>query len=110
MALISPQAMAVTGTAPTFSTPTASDTLAPTDRGVYIVRTTGTATTVALVVPGNDDFGQARPDVSVSVGATAVHVIPLSAYARLAADPTTGLITITHSGALTGVTSCYITI
>ena len=109
MALISPQAMAVTGTAPTFSAPTASDTLAPTDRGVYIVRTTGTATTVVMVVPGNDSFGQARPDVSVSVGATAVHAIPLTAY-QAAADPTTGLITITHSGALTGVTSCYITI
>jgi hypothetical protein len=101
--------MAVTGTAPTFSAPTASDTMAPTDRGVYIVRTTGTATTVALVIPGNDEFGQAKPDVSVSVAATAVHVIPLTAYTR-AADATTGLITVTHSGALTGVTSCYITI
>jgi len=109
MALISPQAMAVTGTAPTFSAPTASDTMAPTDRGVYIVRTTGTATTVVMVVPGNDEFGQARPDVSVSVGATAVHAIPLTAYVR-AADATTGLITVTHSGALTGVTSCYLTI
>ena len=109
MALISPQAMAVTGTAPTFSAPTASDTLAPSDRGVYIVRTTGTATTVAMVIPGTDEYGQAKPDVSVSVGATAVHVIPLTAYTR-AADATTGLITVTHSGALTGVTSCYITI
>lgn len=109
MALISPQAMAVTGTAPTFSAPTATDTLAPTDRGVYIVRTTGTATTVVMIVPGNDEFGQAKPDVSVSVAATAVHCIPLTAFVR-AADSTTGLVSITHSGALTGVTSAYITI
>lgn len=108
MALISPQAMAVTGTAPTFSAPTASDTLAPTDRGLYIVRTTGTSTTVVMVIPGNDAFGQARPDVSVAVGATAVHVIPLAAYVQ--AVDATGTITVTHSGALTGVTSCYITI
>lgn len=109
MALISPQAMAVTGTAPTFSAPTASDTLNPRDRGVYIVRTTGTATTVVVVIPGNDELGQARPDVSVSVGATAVHVIPMAAYVKYA-DQTTQLLTVTHSGALTGVTSAYITI
>jgi len=109
MALISPQAAAVTGTAPTFSAPTASDTMAPSDRGVYIVRTTGTSTNVVMVIPGNDEFGQARPDVTVAVGATAVHVIPLTAYVR-AADATTGLITVTHSGALTGVTSAYVTI
>lgn len=109
MALISPQAAAVTGTAPTMSAPTASDTLAPTDRGVYIVRTTGTATTVAIVIPGNDELGLARPDASIAVGATALHVIPLTAYAKYA-DATTGLLTITHSGALTGVTSAYVTI
>lgn len=108
MALISPQAVTVTGLAPTFSAPTASDTLVPSDRGVYIVRTTGTSTNVVIVVPGNDDFGQARPDVTFAVGATSVHVIPLTAYVR-AAD-STGVITITHSGALTGVTSCYLTI
>lgn len=109
MALISPQAMAVTGTAPTFSTPTASDTLVPSDRGVYIVRTTGTSTNVVLVIPGNDQWGSARPDVTVAVGATSVHAIPLAGYVP-AADATTGMITVTHSGALTGVTSCYITI
>jgi hypothetical protein len=104
MALISPQAMAVTGTAPTFSAPTASDTMAPADRREYIVRTTGTSTNVVFVIPGNDEFGQARPDVTVAVGATSVVIIPLTAYVR-AADATTGLITVTHSGALTGVTS-----
>src|SRR4051812_34585819 len=109
MALISPQAIAVTGTAPTFSAPSASDTLVPTDRGAYIVRTTGTSTNVVMTVAGNDEFGQARPDVTVAVGATAVVVIPLTAYTR-GIDTTTGTLTVTHSGALTGVTSCFITI
>ena len=108
MALISPQAVSVTGLAPTFSTPTASDTLVPNDRGVYIVRTTGTSTNVVLVIPGNDTFGQARPDVTVAVGATSVHAIPLTAYQG--AIDATGTITVTHSGALTGVTSCYLLI
>lgn len=108
MALISAQAAAVTGTSPTFSAPTASDTLTPTDRGLYIVRTTGTATTVVLVIPGNDEYGQARPDVSSTLGATDVRVFPMTAYTR--AVDANGLITITHSGALTGVTSAYVTI
>ena len=109
MALISPQAAAVTGTSPTFSAPTATDTIRPTDRGVYIVRTTGTATTVGFTIPGNDDLGQARPDPSSALGATDVRVFPMTAYAKYA-DPVTGLLTITHSGALTGVTSAYVTI
>lgn len=109
MALISPQAAAVTGTSPTFSAPSASDTLRPSDRGVYIVRTTGTSTNVVMTIPGNDQWGSARPDVTVAVGATDIKVIPLTAYVA-AADATTGLITVTHSGALTGVTSAYVTI
>jgi hypothetical protein len=109
MGLIAPQAIAVTGTAPTFSAPTASDTMTAIDRGVYIVRTTGTSTNVVFVVPGNDNHGQARPDVTVAVGATAVHAIALAGYVD-SNDPTTNVITVTHSGALTGVTSCLITV
>ena len=108
MPTINPQAMAVTGTSPTFSAPTASDVLAPTDRGVYIVRTTGTATTVVLVIPGNDVFGQAKPDVSSTLGATDVRAFPMTAYTQ--AVDSNFQITITHSGALTGVTSAYVTI
>ena len=109
MALISSQAAAVTGTAPTMSAPTASDTLRPNDRGFYIVRTTGTATNVTLQVEGLDEFGQPRADVVVAVGATALVVIPLTAYTR-AVSLTTGLLTVIHSGALTGVTSAFVTI
>lgn len=109
MALISPQSMAVTGTSPTFSAPSASDTLVPNERGVYLVRTTGTATTVVFDIPGNDSFGQAKPNVSNTLGATDIKAFPTIAYIA-AADATTGTVTITHSGALTGVTSAYILI
>jgi hypothetical protein len=107
MALISPQSVTVTGLAPTFSAPSASDTMAPDSRRVYLVRTTGTATNVVIVVPGNNKHGQANPDVTFAVGATSVHVIPLAGYVD---DATSGVITVTHSGALTGVTSCLLSI
>lgn len=108
MALITQQPMAVTGTSPTFSAPTASDTLAPGDRSAYIVRTTGTATTVVFVVPGNDVFNQPKPDMSSTLGATDLRVFPLTAFQ--AAVDASGLVNVTHSGALTGVTSALITI
>ncbi len=107
MALITAQAVPVAGLSPTMSAPTASDTLVPNERGVYIVRSTGTSTNVVLVVPGNDSRGQARPDVTYAVAATDLKVIPLIGFMD-AADPTTGVITVTHSGALTGVTSAYV--
>ena len=109
MALISPQPVTVTGLAPTFSAPTASDTMTALPNAVYVVRTTGTSTNVVIVVPGNDSHGQARPDVTFAVGATSVHAISLVGYVD-SNDPTTNVITVTHSGALTGVTSCLLTI
>jgi hypothetical protein len=107
MALITPQSVTVTGLAPVFSAPTASDTMAPADRRIYVVRTTGTATNVVIVVPGNNKHGQANPDVTFAVGATSVHVINLAGYVD---DATAGVITVTHSGALTGVTSCLLSL
>ncbi len=107
MALISPQAQAVTGTSPVFTAPTASDTFRPMERGALLIRTTGTATTATFVVPGNDTFGQAKPDVAVAASATDVKVVPTVAYVG-AADTATGLVTVTFSGALTGVTVAYV--
>lgn len=109
MALIAAQPAPVIGFAPTMSAPTASDTMVPTDRSFYLVRTTGTATNVTLQVEGNDEFNQARPDVVFAVGATALAIIPLTAYTRAVAVAT-GLLTVLHSGALTGVTSALVTI
>ena len=108
MALIVPQAMAVTGTSPVFTTPTATDTFRPSERGVLLIRTTGTLTTATFTVPGNDQFGQARPDVAVVTGATDVKAVPTSPY--LAATDANGIVAVGFSGALTGVTVAYITV
>lgn len=109
MALIAPQAVAATGTSPTFTTPTASDTIRPQDRGVLWVRSTGTTTTVTVTIAGNDDLGQARPDPAIALAATDLKAINMTAYAKYA-DPTTGLLTVGFSGALTGVTAAYVTV
>lgn len=109
MALISPQAIAVTGTSPVFTAPTATDTIAPRDRGVLLIRTTGTLTTATFTIPGNTTFAQANPDVAVTTGATDVKAVPMAPYLA-AADPTTGLVSVGFSGALTGVTCAYLTV
>jgi len=109
MALIVPQAQAVTGTSPVFTQPTATDTIVPSDRGALVIRTTGTLTTATFTIPGNTAFGQAAPDVAVTTGATDVKVVPMAAYVQ-AIDPATGTVAIGFSGALTGVTCAYITI
>lgn len=106
MALISPQAMLVTGTSPVFSTPTASDTFRPHERGSLLIRTTGTATTATIVIPGTDDFGQAKPDVANTLAATDLKVIPTAQYAKVA--DANQVVAIGFSGALTGVTVAYI--
>ena len=108
MALITPQAMAVTGTSPVFTTPTATDTFRPSDRGVLLIRTTGTLTTATFTVPGNTTFGQAQPDVAVLTGATDVKAVPTAAYVN--ATDANGLVAVGFSGALTGVTVAYITV
>ena len=107
MALVSPQvANNNGGAAITFATPTTSETFLPNDRVAYLVLTAGTAITTSLVVPGNA-YGQARPDVAYSIGTNSNRLIgPLTADL---ADPTTGLITITHS-VTTAVTAAAISL
>ena len=101
MALVVPQAPNITGSAITYATPTTSETFVPGDNLYYHVFTVGTAITTTVVVPGTQ-YGQARPDVAISIGTNTNRIIgPLSADL---ADPTTGLVTITHS-ATTAVTA-----
>ena len=73
-----------------------------------MIRTTGTLTTATFTIPGNDDFGQANPDVAVTTAATDVKAVPMTAYTRVVSS--TGTVTVAFSGALTGVTVAYITI
>jgi len=94
------------GGAITFATPTTSETFVPGNNIYYLVLTAGTAITTTLVVPGNL-YGQARPDVAYSIGTNSNRLIGPLTYDL--ADPTTGLITITHS-ATTAVTAAAISL
>ena len=94
MALVAPQAPNITGSAITYSTPTTSETFVPGNNVYYHVKTGGTAITTTVVVPGTT-WGQANPDVAISIGTSTDRIIgPLVAAL---ADPSTGLVTITHS-------------
>lgn len=105
MALVQPQVGNNNGGAAiTFATPTTSETFVPGPNVWYLVLTAGTGITTTLVVPGSL-YGQARPDVVYTISTNSNRLIgPLTSDL---ADPTTGLITITHS-ATTAVTAAAI--
>lgn len=111
MALITAQNLAVTGTSATYGAVSASDTAAP-DLGrkyIYHVKNAGgSPDTVTIVVPGTDAFGQNKPDIAVTVTNATEKFIPLILQDQLA-DPSTGVITITHSFT-TSVTAALIAI
>lgn len=109
MALLSPQQIGITGTAINYTAVTASDTVVPDDRAFLIVKnTTGTVDNAVVIVPGAD-YGQSRPDVTVTVPITTGERMIGPLVADLA-DPTTGLVTITHSNVAAGVTSALVRI
>lgn len=106
MALLTQQQVVITGTTPSYGAVAASDTLVPDDRGFLIVKNaSGTQDNCVVVVPGTS-FGQANPDVTVTVPITTGErwIGPMTSSL---ADPTTGLITITHSQT-TSVTCAYL--
>lgn len=107
MAQLNPQQVGITGTTPAYAAVTASDTIVPDDRTFLIVKnTTATVDNAAVVVPGSV-YGQARPDVTVVVPITTGERWIGPMVADLA-DPTTGLITVTHSQVAAGVTSALV--
>lgn len=108
MALLTAQQVGITGTAVTYATPTVSDTVAPDERAFWHVKNTNAATRTATVVVPGSTYGQANPDVPVTVAAlTGDQMIgPLSAAL---ADSSTGLITLTLS-ATAGVTAAIVRI
>jgi hypothetical protein len=109
MAQIAYQQVSILGTAANLVAATSGgDTIAPSDRGALLVKN-GDASpkTVTIVTPGNDKYGQARPDIAVVVAAGATELIgPLP---QDLADPVTGQVGITYS-AVTAVTVAGITI
>jgi len=97
MALLSVQQVVQPSTTPTYGAVSASDTiLNPDDRTFLIVKNaSGTQDNVTLVITGNDQFGSAIPDPVITVPiTTGERWIPLRAAM---ADPTTSLVTVTHS-------------
>lgn len=95
MALLAYQQAAITGPATTFSAVSASDTMAPDDRGfLWVKNASGTIDSVVVVVPGTS-FGQANPDVTISVPITTGERLIGPLVASLA--DSSGVITITHS-------------
>lgn len=108
MALLAPQYPRITGTAITFSSAAGGgDTIAPAPSSVLHVRNgSGSPITVTVVVPGTDDFGQARPDIAVTVAASAHTAIgPFSSALLLNSS---GVIDITYSG-VTSLTVAHVT-
>ena len=105
MALQASQSVVITGTTPSAITPSASDTIAASSfgvNGVFLrVITTGTATNVAILDPGNTAQGNPGTVTPVAAPATGVRMILVP---NTAVSSSTGLATVTFSGALTGVT------
>lgn len=97
MALLSIQQVSEPSLTPSYAAVSASDTVVPDSRIMLHVKNAGgSPDTVTVVVPGNGPGGVAIPDMTVSVPAsTGDRMIPLVNPAYT--DPTTGLITVTHS-------------
>jgi hypothetical protein len=99
------QTLSRTATTPVPLTPAASDTIAEASFGptglLATVTTTGTATDVTVLDPGTTPSGNAGTAVAQTMPATGTRDIFIP---KAAVSPTTGLATITFSGARTGVT------
>lgn len=104
MALLTHQAPKLAGTTITYGAAAAGgDTLGHTSGGVLRVKNASAgAVTVTVVTPGNTRYGQADPDIPVSVAAAAeVAIGPFPA--ELAVE---GLVSVTYS-AVASVTVAY---
>lgn len=105
MTLRTPQSVVTTGTTPSAFTPTASDTFPAANfgpNGLFLrVITTGTSTNVAVLDPGFTASSNPGTVTAVAAPATGVRMVLIP---RTAID-STGVATVTFSGALTGVTA-----
>jgi len=100
MANITPQQVSVLGTDITMVTPTVTvgDTFPP-NCTVVVRNGSGSSINVTVVTPGNDKYGQARPDLvkACAAGAQTHFLINQQDLA----DPVTGLVTIICSSITT---------
>jgi hypothetical protein len=80
MALLAPQSVALPSLLPTFTAAAGGGDTANGGAGRFLVVKNGGGApiTVTLAVPGNDDFGNARPDLGVTVANATERYIPLN--------------------------------
>jgi hypothetical protein len=104
MALMTAQSVSALTNA-TFSAPTTSDTITPDSGLILYVKVGGTATTITMVVPGNQPYtGTAITDAtSGSITSTERQF----GITRDLIDPATGLVNVTYSQ-VTGVTAALL--
>ena len=102
MAVLTPQAVGIPSILPTFAAASAGgDSFVQANDQVLVVKNGGgSPINVTIVVPGNDDFGTARPDVVVAVANATERYIPTS---HLLYNDGTGNVSVTYS-AVTSVT------
>jgi hypothetical protein len=101
MALLSPQIVPNTGVALTYGAVASTDTITPNlgyKYALYVKNANAGSDTVTILRSGtgNDVFGQAKPNVVVTITTGTEKVIYLSNQDQLA-DTSTGLISVTHS-------------
>ncbi|HEY0889371.1 MAG TPA: hypothetical protein VGE38_07160 [Nocardioides sp.] len=93
MATLTAQTSQVTGTTLTPATPAgAGGDLVPVGSHVIVRNGSGASINVTIETPGNDTYGQARPDIVTAVAAGAV--AKFGPFAPDLADPITGLVKI----------------
>lgn len=107
MAALTTQNIVNAGTAPTFGAASTSDT-AEVGNGVntyvHYKNTDASTEAITVVVPGTNSYGQANPDVTLTIGAnTGELLIPLRKEFEDAAVAGVGRCTITMASA-TGIT------
>lgn len=93
MANLPAQTTAVTGTTLPSVAPTATtgDTV-PVGSHAIVRNGSGSSINVTIVTPGNDTYGQPRPDIVTAVAAGAV--AKLGPFPADLADPVTGVVTL----------------
>jgi hypothetical protein len=109
MAALTDRQVKITGTTiPLGAASAGGDTVKPGDRRIVLVRNGGgSPINVTIVVPGNDKYGNARPDIVRAVAAGAVEAF--GPFPADLADSVDGLIDITYSG-VTSVTVDALTV
>lgn len=95
MANLTAQTTGVTGTTLTPATPSAGGDTVPVGSHVLVRNGSGASINVTIETPGNDTYGQPRPDIVTAVAAGAV--AKFGPFPNDLADPITNVVKVTCS-------------